>query len=99
MWFLTSSRPSFTQALLICSGGKPLPCPTIGCRSKTIWSLFLHLPHHLHHHRFMTPCPLLLPSSMTIKSHRPQDHCVVVVHLVFRIDPLTTHVAEPHLIN
>src|SRR5579863_1824519 len=84
---------------LTCSGEKLLPYLPIGYRSKTTKGLFLHLPHRPHHHRFMTPCLLLPPSSMTIKSRPPQDHYVVVVQFAFRIGPLTTHVVEPRPIN
>src|SRR5579863_10782692 len=57
-------------------------------------SLFLRLPHHPHHHRFMIPCLQLPPSSMTIKSRPPQDHYVMVVQFAFRIGPLTTRAVE-----
>src|SRR5579863_7425718 len=82
-----------------CSGEKPLPCLPTGYHSKTMKNPFLHLPHHLHHHQFIILCPLLLPSSTTIKFPRPQDHCVVVAHLVFRIGPLMTCAKEPRPTN
>src|SRR5579863_3773338 len=81
---------------LTCSGGKLLPCPVTGCQSKMIRNPSLRLPHCLHHHRLITLCLLPLPSSTTINFPRPLGHNVVVVHLVFKIDPLTTRAAGPH---
>src|SRR5579863_5227490 len=80
-----------------CSGEKPLPCLTTGCRSKMTKNPFLPLHLHPHPRQCTTLYPQLLPSLTTINSLPLLDHNIVVVHPMSRIVRPMICIEEPCL--